>query len=130
MNLISKEALCRFAGMPRLTLQTQAILAVLLSDAAQPHYGLEMAQAAGLASGTIYPILVRLERAGWVQSTLEDIDPKLAGRRARRYYTLTAEGEQVARAEIAATLNDLGAAPNPPAKRPVKPLPLPGAFPA
>lgn len=130
-RLIHTGGLCRFASMPRLTLQTQAILATLLSDAARPHYGLEMAQAAGLASGTIYPILARLERAGWVLSTLEDIDPKAAGRRARRYYTLTAEGEQIARVEIADTLSDLRAASSQPtrAKRRIKPLPpLPGAL--
>jgi PadR family transcriptional regulator, regulatory protein PadR len=117
--------------MPRLTLQTQAILATLLNDAAHQHYGLEMAQAAGLASGTIYPILARLERAGWVQSKLEDIDPKVAGRRARRYYTLTAEGEQIARAEIADTLHSLEAFTHDPTprERRTKPFPpLPGTL--
>jgi PadR family transcriptional regulator, regulatory protein PadR len=115
--------------MPRLTLQTQAILAALLSDAARPHYGLEMAQAAGLASGTIYPILARLERAGWVHSSLEDIDPKVAGRRARRYYTLTAEGEQIARTEIADTLRDLGTTLKQPRRRANPFPPLPGTLP-
>jgi len=92
-----------------MTLQTQAILAALLRDAATPHYGLEMAKSAGLPSGTIYPILARLEKAGWIKSEQENINPKVAGRRARRYYTLTAEGEQVARAEIANTLVSLHA---------------------
>jgi DNA-binding PadR family transcriptional regulator len=100
--------------MPRLTWQTQAILAALLQDAATPHYGLEMAKAAGLPSGTIYPILARLERAGWIESEVEAIDPRVAGRRARRYYTLTAEGERAARAEIATTLDRL---------KPPKPVP-------
>jgi hypothetical protein len=31
-------------------------------------------QATGLASGTLYPLLVRLERAGWVAARWEDID--------------------------------------------------------
>jgi DNA-binding PadR family transcriptional regulator len=93
--------------MPRLTWQTQAILAALLQDVATAHYGLELAKTAGLPSGTIYPILARLERAGWIESELENIDPKVAGRRARRYYTLTGEGERVARAEISNTLERL-----------------------
>ncbi|MGD1057985.1 MAG: PadR family transcriptional regulator [Solirubrobacteraceae bacterium] len=97
--------------MPRLTLQTQAILAVLLRSITTPLYGLEMAKAADLPSGTIYPILARLERSGWVESALEDIDPKVAGRRARRYYTLTAEGERIAQNELSITLNDLDAIP-------------------
>jgi PadR family transcriptional regulator PadR len=89
--------------MPPVTLQTQAIMSALLENPSTPHYGLELARAAGLASGTIYPILARLERAGWVRSELEDIDPKVTGRRPRRYYMLTGEGEVVARPEISAT---------------------------
>lgn len=90
-----------------MTVQTQAILAALLEDATQPHYGLEMAKAAGLPSGTIYPMLARLEREGWVESEREDIDAASAGRRPRRYYRLTSEGERVARSEIGATIERL-----------------------
>jgi len=113
--------------MPRLTLQTQAILAVLLHSLSKPLYGLEMAKAADLPSGTIYPILARLERSGWIESAIEDIDPKVAGRRARRYYTLTAEGERFARNELSLTLNDLHAVPRPsrPLSQPAEPR---GAF--
>jgi PadR family transcriptional regulator, regulatory protein PadR len=93
--------------MGSLTWQTQAILAALLDDVASPHYGLEMAKTASLPSGTIYPILARLEKAGWIESELEQIDPKIAGRRARRYYKLTGEGEKAARAEISNTLERL-----------------------
>lgn len=93
--------------MPRMTLQTQAVVAALLDHPSAPRYGLELAKTAGLASGTIYPILTRLERAGWVRSELETIDPRAAGRRPRRYYMLTGEGEAVARTEISATLERL-----------------------
>lgn len=97
--------------MPTLTVQMQAILSVLLQDVSSGHYGLEIGKAAGLRSGTIYPALARLERAGWIESELEDIDPKVAGRRARRYYKLTGEGEKAAKAEIASTLERLRPAP-------------------
>lgn len=100
--------------MLRLTWQTQAILATLLRDVAVPHYGLEMGKDAGIPSGTIYPILARLERAGWIESELEKIDPRAAGRRARRYYRLTSEGERAARAEISRTLDCLDPVPRPP----------------
>jgi DNA-binding PadR family transcriptional regulator len=85
--------------MPQMSVQTQAILAALLEDVTQRHYGLEMAKAAGLASGTIYPLLARLEREGWVESAQEDIDASAAGRRPRRYYRLTGEGARLAEAE-------------------------------
>jgi len=94
--------------MPKMSVQTQAILAALLQDVTRPHYGLEMAKAAGLPSGTIYPILARLEREGWVESEREDIiDASAAGRRPRRYYRLTGEGAHVARAEIDSTVKRL-----------------------
>lgn len=91
----------------QVTRQTQAVLAALFEDATSPHYGLELAKAAGLPSGTIYPILARLEKAGWVESEIEQIDPKAAGRRARRYYKLTAEGEHLGGAEITMTVEML-----------------------
>ena len=86
---------------------TLAILAALLVDVDQPHYGLELAKVAGLPSGTIYPALARLERERWVESERETIDPAVAGRRPRRYYRLTGEGERIARAELASTVKRL-----------------------
>jgi PadR family transcriptional regulator, regulatory protein PadR len=93
--------------MGKMSLQTQAILAALLQDFTQPHYGLEIAKAAELPSGTIYPVLARLEREGWVESELENVDASAVGRRPRRYYRLTGEGARVAKAEIASTLRRL-----------------------
>ncbi len=62
-----------------------------MSDGGE-HYGLELAKAAGLKSGTLYPILARLEAAGWIQGSWERIDPRAEGRRRRRYYKLTSSG--------------------------------------
>jgi PadR family transcriptional regulator, regulatory protein PadR len=93
--------------MPKMSVQTQAILAALLQDVTRPQYGLEMAKAAGLPSGTIYPLLARLEREGWVESEPEDIDASSVGRPPRRYYRLTGEGARVARAEIKRTVDRL-----------------------
>jgi DNA-binding PadR family transcriptional regulator len=86
--------------MPQITRETERVLAAFLRYPTKPRYGLEIAREAGLATGTLYPILARLEAAGWLESEWEDIDPVLAGRRARRYYRLTAEGARVARQAI------------------------------
>ena len=64
----------------------------------------------GLASGTLYPILVRLERAGWVEAQWEDIDPTVEGRPSRRYYRLTPLGVTNSRLEIAALRQQLSRA--------------------
>ena len=77
---------------PRLTTQTLGILALLLAEPDRPQYGLELSAAAEIKSGVIYPALARLERAGWLQSAWEEIDPSAAGRPRRRLYRLTATG--------------------------------------
>jgi PadR family transcriptional regulator, regulatory protein PadR len=80
-----------------MTLQTLKVLKVFTNEPRTEHYGLEICRAAGLPGGTIYPILARLEDAGWLTSGWEDIDPVVAGRRRRRFYQLTPEGAERAR---------------------------------
>ena len=82
--------------MPRMTLQVKLVLLALAEDREQERYGLEIIDATGLPPGTIYPILARLERAGWLDSEWETVDEHLAGRPRRRYYRLTADGAAVA----------------------------------
>src|SRR6266516_5730833 len=86
----------------RFTRNVAEVLRIFLDDAAEPRYGFELMQRTGLPSGTLYPILARLEGAGWLESHREDIDPADAHRPARRFYRITAEGERVARLELAA----------------------------
>jgi DNA-binding PadR family transcriptional regulator len=85
----------------RLTIATQRVLEVLLSEPASEVYGLVLGERAGLPSGTIHPILARLEAVGWVSSRWEDVDPARAGRPRRRYYRLTEQGAQQARQALA-----------------------------
>ncbi len=49
---------------PRMTIPTQLILQALLADPTQERYGVQIGQAAGLPSGTVHPILARLEGVG------------------------------------------------------------------
>ena len=86
---------------PRMTISTQFVLQALLEDPTQELYGLEIGDAAGLPSGTVHPILARLEGLGWVESRWEEIEPRLQGRPSRRYYQLTASGTQNARDALA-----------------------------
>jgi len=88
---------------PRLTIQVQLVLRALLHNPADEMYGLEIAKQAGLPSGTIYPILARLEAAGWLTSGWEDIDESREQRRRRRYYRLTGSGASHARRALART---------------------------
>ncbi|GAA2204422.1 PadR family transcriptional regulator [Nonomuraea monospora] len=81
---------------------TQAVLRAFLDDPPRERYGLELCEVAGLPSGTLYPILARLEQAGWVESRWEDPEAHVAeGRPRRRYYRVTTDGAQQAREAVA-----------------------------
>ena len=74
--------------------QTQAVLAALLAAASEWHYGYDLSKETGLKSGTLYPILMRLETHGWLEARWEDAP--LAGKPPRHLYKLTAQGLQEA----------------------------------
>jgi DNA-binding PadR family transcriptional regulator len=70
--------------------QTQAILATLLGATAEWHHGYDLSKATGLKSGTLYPILIRLEAQGWLEARWEEaLQP---GRPQRHLYRLTGLG--------------------------------------
>jgi len=71
-----------------------AAAAVLEAIAKGHQYGFDVIGVTGLASGTVYPALRRLEDAGYVQSRWED--HRVAQREvrpARKYYEVTESGE-------------------------------------
>lgn len=84
-----------------MTVAVATVLRVFLDDTVKPRYGYELMQLTGFPSGKLYPLLARLERAGWLIKEIEDVDPAAAGRPARRLYRLSDEGAQAARYELA-----------------------------
>jgi len=84
----------------RMTLQELLVVRAMLAEPAREMYGLEICKAAGLPSGTLHPILARLERRGWLESRWEDIRPTEEGRPRRRYYHLSPYGAERARAAL------------------------------
>jgi len=84
-----------------MTMQTQLVLQLLLIDPAKEWYGLELGQESGLPSGTVHPILVRLEGVRWLESRWEEVDVHAEKRPRRRYYRLTREGVVEARRALA-----------------------------
>jgi len=83
---------------PRLSAQTLKVLGVLLASPRDELSGAEIGRESGLASGTLYPILLRFEQAGWLQSRWETEDPHALGRPRRRFYRITAVGQKNVRA--------------------------------
>jgi PadR family transcriptional regulator PadR len=85
----------------RITVAVATVLRQFLEDASRPRYGYELMKSTGFASGKLYPILLRLERAGWLTRRQENVEPAEEGRPARRLYCLTPDGVRVARSELA-----------------------------
>lgn len=72
--------------------QTRDVLAALVADSARWRHGYDLARETRLASGTLYPILARLERRGLLEARWEE---------RRHVYRLTGEGVRAARGELA-----------------------------
>jgi PadR family transcriptional regulator, regulatory protein PadR len=85
----------------KLTGPLERVLRVMLSDPTAPYYGYDLMKAARLPSGTLYPMLARLQHEGLVGSEWEAQREDASGRPPRKYYRLTAEGQRVARLELA-----------------------------
>lgn len=75
--------------------QTVAVLGELLADPGAERHGYDLAKATGLASGTLYPILIRLADRGLLSARWE------IAAKPRHVYRLTHAGERYARERLA-----------------------------
>jgi PadR family transcriptional regulator len=113
---------------PRITGPVQRVLLLFLRNPTGRYYGLEISRETQVGRGTLYPLLDRLENEGWLESEWEELDPA-AGRRARRYYTLTDSGLRQARQvqrDLAAALAQVAEELQPVV---INPAPLPKSAP-
>jgi DNA-binding PadR family transcriptional regulator len=78
------------AGNRKASKQTLAVLDALASRPGAWLYGLEIARATGLKSGTIYPILIRCAEGGLLQSKW--LRPAEPGRPPRHAYRILPKG--------------------------------------
>jgi PadR family transcriptional regulator PadR len=77
----------------RLSNQALAVLEALDRD--DWRYGLEIATATGLKSGSLYPLLIRLSERGLLESRW--LAPERPGRPARHAYRVTGAGRTALR---------------------------------
>lgn len=93
----------------RTTYPTALVLQALLDG---HHHGFDIMDATGLASGTVYPILRRLDAEGLVRSRWErDSVAHREQRPPRRYYELSAGGRAFATQAIAQVRRTLSPTP-------------------
>jgi PadR family transcriptional regulator, regulatory protein PadR len=67
-----------------------SVVGVLLEDPLAWHHGLGLSDAAAIGAGTIYPVLARLERSGWLESRWD----RSGDSPRRRLYRLTGVGQR------------------------------------
>lgn len=84
----------------RVSKQTLKLLAALTAKPSDWHHGYALSRATELMSGTLYPILMRLEKRGWLATKWESPP---GGRPPRHLYRLTASGHAWAIEAIAAS---------------------------
>jgi PadR family transcriptional regulator PadR len=84
----------------RLSHQTLDILEALLARPSQWHYGYAVSRQTSIPSGTLYPVLMRLNKSGWLETRWEDAPTP--GRPPRHLYRLTGNGREWARQELRA----------------------------
>ena len=84
---------------PGFSTQTLSVLEALEAKPDGWLHGYLIAKQTGLASGTLYPILIRLADRRLIDARWEDEQP--AGRPRRHLYRLTGEGLVVTRAALA-----------------------------
>jgi DNA-binding PadR family transcriptional regulator len=95
---------------PRLSHQRLQVLSSFLQQPDVELSGADVMRLTELASGSLYPILYKLEDGGLLVSRWETEDPHALGRPRRRLYRVTPLGERVTR-EAVAKLNRLVATP-------------------
>jgi DNA-binding PadR family transcriptional regulator len=97
--------------MPRkraLSGHARTLLSALAAAGGRWSYGYELASLTGIRSGTLYPLLIRLEAQGQLEAEWQP--PAAAGRPPRHAYRLTAAGLALARSEAGAPDRNLPAA--------------------
>ena len=78
----------------RITVPTVKVLRLLLDEPKTAVWGLEIVKKTGLLTGTVYPIMDRLETLGWVSSEWEPDNDRNGPR--RRYYRIRPEAVEEA----------------------------------
>jgi PadR family transcriptional regulator PadR len=81
--------------------QALSLLRTLAESGQTWRHGYDLAQATGLRSGTLYPLLIRLEGQGYLEAEWQA--PTVAGRPPRHAYRLTASGLALARSHQVGT---------------------------
>ncbi|MBV9550353.1 MAG: PadR family transcriptional regulator [Alphaproteobacteria bacterium] len=80
--------------------QTRLLLTVLRENPSAWQHGYELSKATGLKSGTLYPLLIRLQEQGFLEARWEEAERP--GKPPRHAYKITTSGKQLAQSLVRA----------------------------
>ncbi len=84
-----------------LTPRMADLIKIFLENPDQERYGFELMKITGMPSGSLYPLLAKLEAARWLATGRENIDARAEGRPARRFYRIEPAAIVPARQQLA-----------------------------
>jgi len=84
----------------------------MLERPQEGHSGAHISKVTKIGSGTLYPLLQRLELAKWITGEWEDVDPSEVGRPKRKFYKLTPSGQVGASQELGSLQTNAVGAPS------------------
>lgn len=84
-----------------MTRSTREILVAFIGHPTQDQHSADICAETGLSSGTVYPVLARLEALHWVDGGWEQPTVHQQGWPRRRYYRLSPYGLAMARGALA-----------------------------
>ena len=93
--------------MPRMSHQRLKILNRFLERPEAELSGADLVALTSIASGSLYPLLLGLQKQGLLKGRWEAGDPRSLGRPLRRLYRLTPSGRRAAEAANADLLGNL-----------------------
>jgi len=79
-------------NLNQVTLVFLKVLSVFLEYPNQKFCGMDIMKKLKLRSGTVYPLLVKMETAGWLKREFEEVDPKVVKRPAKILYQISPSG--------------------------------------
>ena len=102
--------------VPHTSPQTLRLFTALIAEPQRWRYGYDLSKETALASGTLYPILMRLSEQQLLETRWEPSEEP--GRPPRHVYRLSGDGLELARQRLAAVAAPPGSVPPAAARRP------------
>ena len=76
----------------RITVSFLKLFSIFIVHLSDEFTGEDICRRTEMQSGTVYPMLIKLEERGWLKARWENINPHVEGRPKRHYYGITKRG--------------------------------------